>query len=97
MTQAFVTRQYMCDITIGDVTMSSHRMTSRSTDERQQGISIGHRVLKTSPVAIPSEKRLHAKGEAKKCSSLQAYRKKLCDFTNFKKTQHKAKYRHQPP
>ena len=31
----------VCDVIIGDATMSRHRMTSRSTDERQQRLGIG--------------------------------------------------------
>ena len=47
-------QQSVCDVTIGDAIMSRHRMTSRSTDERQQCLAIGHRLPKTSPVAIPN-------------------------------------------
>ena len=50
---ALAKQQSVCDVTIGDATMSRRRMTSRSTDERQQRLRLGHRLPKMSPVAIP--------------------------------------------
>ena len=47
-------QQSVCDVTIDAATMSRHRMTSRSTDERQERLGIEHRLPKTSPVAIPN-------------------------------------------
>ena len=83
-----------CDVTIGDATMSRHRMTSRSTDERQQRLGIGHRLPKRHQLLFQTERRPHAKRKARKCSSLRAHTEEtFCDVTIFKKPQHKAKYR----
>ena len=52
--RALAKQQSVCDVTVGDATMSRHRMTSRSTDERQQRLAIEHRLPKMSPVVIPN-------------------------------------------
>ena len=88
------TAKSVCDVTLDDATMSRHRMTSRSTDERQQCLVRGQTTENVTSCYSKLRKGRMLKEKRGSAAVCERIGNKLFVTSRFsKKHQHKAKYR----